>query len=51
VGARIGIYNPRGEKVGQVGHVRNRERIYVCSERKLDLAALTEDAAPRVSRA
>ncbi len=30
VGARIGIYNPKGEKVGRVGHLRNRERIYVC---------------------
>lgn len=39
VGARIGIYNPRGEKVGRVSHLRNRERIYVCSEPRLDLAA------------
>jgi len=29
VGARIGIYNPRGEKVGKVSHLENRERIYV----------------------
>mgnify|MGYP003396289296 FL=1 len=29
VGARIGIYNPRGEKVGTVSHVRNREFVYV----------------------
>ena len=29
VGARIGIYNPSGEKVGRVSHVRNRERLYV----------------------
>lgn len=51
VGARIGIYNPQGEKVGQVGHLRNRERIYVCSETKLDLTALTADDAPRPARA
>jgi adenine-specific DNA-methyltransferase len=29
VGARIGIHNPRGEKVGTVGHLRNRELLFV----------------------
>ena len=29
VGARIGIYNPAGEKVGRVGRLRNREFLYV----------------------
>jgi adenine-specific DNA-methyltransferase len=29
VGAQIGIYNPRGEKVGRIGRLRNRERLYV----------------------
>ena len=29
VGARIGIYNPSGEKVGTVGHLRNTEFLYV----------------------
>jgi len=29
VGCRIGIYNPKGEKVGRVGHLRNRECLYV----------------------
>ncbi len=29
VGARIGIYNPQGDKVGKVGHVRNKEYLYV----------------------
>ena len=29
VGARIGIYNPRGEKVGAVGKLRNTEYLYV----------------------
>jgi len=29
VGARIGIYNPAGEKVGRVGRLRNRERLFV----------------------
>ncbi len=35
VGARIGIYNPRGEKVGRVGRLENREFVFVCSERPL----------------
>lgn len=29
VGARIGIHNPRGERVGQVGHIHNQEMIFV----------------------
>lgn len=29
VGARIGIYNPRGQKVGKVGRLRNTEYVYV----------------------
>jgi adenine-specific DNA-methyltransferase len=29
VGARIGIYNPKGEKVGKISHVRNREHLFV----------------------
>lgn len=29
VGARIGIHNPQGEKVGTVSHVRNRESLFV----------------------
>ena len=31
VGAQIGIYNPRGEKVGRVGRLRNTEFLYVVS--------------------
>jgi adenine-specific DNA-methyltransferase len=29
VGAKIGIYNPSGAKVGTVGHLRNREQLFV----------------------
>jgi adenine-specific DNA-methyltransferase len=29
VGARIGIHNPRGEKVGTVGHLRNKEHLFI----------------------
>lgn len=31
VGAQIGIYNPGGAKVGTVGHLRNRELLFVVS--------------------
>ncbi len=31
VGAQIGIYNPQGEKVGKVSHLRNKEYLYVAS--------------------
>lgn len=41
VGARIGIYNPQGEKVGKVSHVRNKEYVYVVSR-----ACLAERLAP-----
>lgn len=29
VGARIGIYNPAGEKVGKIGHLANKEYLYL----------------------
>ena len=29
VGAKIGIHNPRGERVGRVSHLRNRELLFV----------------------
>ncbi len=32
VGAQIGVHNPRGERVGEVSHLRNTELIYVVSE-------------------
>jgi adenine-specific DNA-methyltransferase len=40
VGARIGIYNPRGEKVGHVGHLRNKEYVFVASADPAALAPL-----------
>jgi len=33
VGAQIGIHNLRGEKVGQVSHLRNKEYLFVVSDR------------------
>jgi adenine-specific DNA-methyltransferase len=47
VGAQIGIFNPKGEKVGKVSHLRNREMIFVVSPD----AALAARAADAVSRA
>jgi adenine-specific DNA-methyltransferase len=29
VGAQIGIFNPKGQRVGEVSHLRNRELLYV----------------------
>ncbi|MEM7435881.1 MAG: DNA adenine methylase [Myxococcota bacterium] len=31
VGAQIGIYSPKGEKVGRVSHLRNKEYLFVVS--------------------
>lgn len=33
VGARIGIYNPKGEKVGRVSHLKNVEYLFVLQRR------------------
>ena len=41
VGAQIGIYNPQGEKVGHVGHLRNTEYIFVVSDSPAALRALS----------
>ena len=40
VGAQIGIYNPSGEKVGAVSHLRNKEYLYVATEDASVLKAL-----------
>ena len=32
VGAQIGIHNPKGEKVGQVSHLRNTEYVYIATD-------------------
>lgn len=34
VGARIGIYNPQGQKVGQVSHTENEEYLFVATHSK-----------------
>jgi len=35
VGARIGIHNPKGEKVGAIGRTRNVEYLFVVSQRPM----------------
>lgn len=49
VGAQIGIHNPRGERVGTVSHLRNKEFVYVVSREDLTerLAGLV---SPRCSQ-
>ena len=44
VGARIGIYNHKGEKVGKVSHLQNVEYLFVASRRDLsrELAPLLD---------
>ncbi|RAI56960.1 DNA adenine methylase [Roseicella frigidaeris] len=39
VGAKIGIHNPKGEKVGQVGRLTNVEYLFLASERRISLPA------------
>jgi len=39
VGARIGIYNPAGTKVGTVSHVRNTEFLYVVGPDRINVPA------------
>ena len=47
VGARIGIHNPQGERVGRVSHVRNREYLLISGDASdvRELAAAARDAA------
>ncbi|VAX39787.1 hypothetical protein MNBD_PLANCTO03-1950, partial [hydrothermal vent metagenome] len=51
VGAQIGIHNLRGEKVGKVSHLRNKEYLYVVSRECLAarLETVTADPAEQLS--
>jgi len=40
VGARIGIYNPSGDKVGKVSHVQNKEFLFIVPEKPDDMKPL-----------
>ena len=45
VGAKIGIHNPRGEKVGTVGRTENVERLFVATPHGVPLEAIPGFAA------
>jgi adenine-specific DNA-methyltransferase len=49
VGAQIGIHNLRGEKVGRVSHLRNREFLFVAGEAAGLIAADAARAIPAVA--
>jgi len=40
VGARIGIHNLKGEKVGAVGRLRNVERLFVATAKPVDISGI-----------
>ncbi len=46
VGAQIGIYNPQGERVGEVSHSENEERLFVISQEKKFLEVLEPLTSP-----
>ena len=45
VGAQIGIHNPRGEKVGTVGRLRNTEYLFVVGKKRSAKRPLVRSAA------
>ena len=52
VGARIGIFDPSGRKVGQVGHLSNRELLVIAGERATvrRVAAAADSGVPLEDR-
>jgi adenine-specific DNA-methyltransferase len=44
VGAQIGIYNPAGDKVGKISHLRNTEYLFVVSEKRSSADAAADVA-------
>ena len=51
VGARIGIHNPAGERVGSVSHVRNLEHLIVCGPDRAAVEGAFDAPAPALSGA
>lgn len=49
VGARIGIYNPQGQKVGQVSHTENEEYLFVATHSKKVFNALRSKTTRRLA--
>jgi adenine-specific DNA-methyltransferase len=50
VGARIGIHNPAGERVGTVSHVRTTEWLMVSGPDRAAVASVFDGATPRPAR-
>ncbi len=50
VGARIGIHNPAGERVGRVSHVRATEWLMVCGPDRAAVTRAFDGAIPRPPR-
>jgi len=51
VGARIGIYNPQGEKVGKISRTENHEFLFVATHSsKVHKAFLEQAGIPTVSQ-
>jgi adenine-specific DNA-methyltransferase len=46
VGAQIGIFNPSGEKVGEVSHLRNKELLFVVGPDEALVEAAVDRLAP-----
>ncbi len=51
VGARIGIYNPAGEKVGKVSRLRNREHLFLVGPDRALVEAIAGELQEREARA
>jgi adenine-specific DNA-methyltransferase len=51
VGAQIGIHNLNGEKVGQVSHLRNKEYLFVVSERRAAVDAVVQALEASIGQA
>jgi adenine-specific DNA-methyltransferase len=50
VGAQIGVYNPRGEKVGKVSHIQNEELLFVISQEKKFVEILDQKTSNSVNQ-
>ena len=46
VGAKIGIHNPAGEKVGSVSHLRNREHLFLVGPDRALVESVVAEASP-----
>jgi len=51
VGAQIGIYNPRGKRVGRVTHLRNQEHVFVVGPDRARIDAAIHAATASGARA